>query len=313
MQPTTSTALSLRQLRELYLRHAEKHYRRRSGQPTREHLNMRAAIDHYMHYAGEGFDLARLNRHQIRAWLDQLAAEKLSRPYINACLSRLRRFARWCADLDYISTSPVEQLRLVKPLQPFRTDAREPVKKAPPAIDHFDRILPFLAQPARDVIQLLRLTGARPSELLELTNAEVHIDEHGARLCPLQHKSAHRGKSRVIPLSNRAAAIIDRHWRPLLPADQLFPSSRRSTARGHFTIDGLRAAVKRACKRAGVSGFELYDVRRRVAREVRRAGGLDAAQALLGHSKASTTEIYAPIDETQTSAFDAARRATEVL
>lgn len=305
-----SRPLSLRDLRELYMQHAERHYRRRNGEPTREHLNMRAAIDHYIAYAGETADLAKLNRHQVRAWLDQLVAQDLSRPYINACLSRLRRFVRWCADLDHTPMSVIEQLRLVRPLQPHRTTAREPKEHTPPPADTLDRVIKSMPSPARDVCQLLRLTAARPSELLELVNAEVHLDQQ-PRLTPLQHKTAHHAHQRVIPLSPSAVAIVERFHRPLCPLDSLFPSSRSRS--GHLTITAVRAALIRACRRAGMKPCKLYDLRRRSAREVRRTAGLDAAQALLGHANASTTEIYAPLDAGNLEAFHAAQRAAEVL
>gem|GEM_PF-7101158 len=44
MQSTSSTSLTLYQLAALYNAHALKHYRRRSGELTREHVKLRTAI-----------------------------------------------------------------------------------------------------------------------------------------------------------------------------------------------------------------------------------------------------------------------------
>lgn len=306
---TSRHARTLTELRAGYLIWAERHYRRRSGQPTREHLNMRAAIDRLIRFAGGDSDPAKINRHQIRAWMDQLAAEELTRSYINACLARVRRWVRWAADLDLVPFQVTEDLRRVHPIQQFR-GGREPGHQPPPALEQIAQVLPFLTPRARDVLQLCKLTGARPSELLELTNAEIHIDGVGPRITPLQHKNAHRGHQRVIPLTPAAVLVIQRHWRPLLPLDRLFTSS---SVRGHYTIEAFRAALARGCKRAGVPKFTPYAVRHAVARLVRRERGLDAAQALLGHANASTTEIYAPLDAREVETFNAARTATEVL
>jgi len=301
---------TLPELRALYLVHAAAHYRRRSGAPTREHLNMRAVIDRFISFAGEASPAARINRHQVRAWLDQLAAEKLSRSYCNACLSKLRRFVRWCADLEHIPISIDAALRLVRPLQPFRSTARESAPPSPPPLSAISKLLPFLPAQARHVLHLSTLTGARPSELLELTNAEVHLDSR-PRLTPLQHKCAHHGQHRVIPLNSTAVALIERIHRPLCPGDFLFPSPRNR--RGHYTIEGFRASIARACTRAGLPIFTPYAVRHAVARHVRTAHGLDAAQALLGHSNSSTTEIYAPLQGGDARAFNAASIAAEGL
>ena len=309
MQSTTAPTLSVGELCTLYLAHAASYYRRRDGQPSREHLNIRATLSRFEAFANSTSPAARINRHQVRAWMDQLAAEELSRSYVNQCLQRLRRAVRWAADLEYLPLHVDAELRLVRPLRAHRSPAREPVKRTPPQLSTLAKISPFLPRVARDVIQLAELTGARPSELLTLTNAEVHVDEHGARLTPLQHKTAHHGHQRVIPLCPEALRIVERHWRPLLPLDRLFPSRSR---RGHYTIDGLRSAFKRALKRAGLPDCQLYDIRRAVARTVRAGAGLDAAQALLGHAHASTTEIYAPIstaeERTLAIAHDACAR-----
>jgi len=309
MQDVASSARTLRELADLYIAHARSYYRRKSGDPTGEHANLSATLDRYVRFAGETADPARITRHAVRAWIDQLAAEKLTRPYINACLSRLRRWVRWAADLEYIPMSIDSELRLVRPLAPLRSSAKEPTPRTPPPLSTIDRVAALLPSPARDVLKLSRLTGARPSELLELTCAEVHID-NAARLTPLQHKNAHKGHHRVIPLSAAAVAIVERHHRPLCPLDRLFRGRGR---RGHYTITAYRSALTRACKRAGVSRFVPYDVRHAVARHVRARKGLDAAQALLGHAAASTTEIYAPLDNTNPEAFAAAQRAAEDL
>jgi len=305
-----SAPVLLYELVAMFNSHAAGRYRRRSGQHTREHLNWRAVLDRWMKYAGERSSPAAINRHQVRAWLDQLAAEGLTRGYVNQCLARLRRFVRWAADLDYIPITIDGELRLVRPLVALRSSARESAPRVPPALDEIAKLLPYLPVMARRVLQLSKLTGARPGELLEITNAEIHIDAMGSRLTPLQHKSAHHGRSRVIPLNRAAAQLVESLWRPLCPADFLFSGTSKT---GHYTIEAYRQSIARACKRAGVAHCTPYDVRRAVARAVRSVSGLDATQSLMGHADASTTEIYAPIDASETAAFRLAQRATEVL
>jgi integrase len=307
----TTASLTLHRLRELYLDYALTRYRRRAGEPTREHLNMRAVLDRYVAFAGAASPAAKINRHQARAWMDQLAAERLSRVYCNQCLSRLRRWVKWGVEFDYVPREALEELRLVRPLARFRSPARESDTTPPPALDQIDRVIPFLPNPARDVLRLHRLTGARPSEILALTNAEIHVDDAGARLVPIQHKNAHHGHLRIIPLSTEALAIVALRWKPLLPAERIFESEK--SRRRHYTIEGFRKALARACREAGVRQFTPREVRRAVARHVRKHRGLDAAQALLGHTSASTTEIYAPLAAGDARTLEAARSAAEVL
>lgn len=304
---TAIAAPTVRALIDTYIRHCETYYRRRSGEPTREHLNMRSVLDRFAHFAGEASPAGKINKHQVRAWLDQLStpAEDLSRGYCNACLARVRRFVRWATDLDYLPASIDAELRSVKPLPPFRSRAREtePVQAAP--LDQVRSILPFLPRLARDVVQLLMLTGARVGELLDATNSTLHVDDKGPRLVLTQHKTAHRHRSRVIPLTPAALAIVERYARPLCPMDPIFAPPRRTSKR--YSPDSLRATIKRACARAKVKPFTPHQVRHAVAAKVRSARGLDAACALLGHAHVSMTEHYAPL------AFEHARSGAEVL
>jgi integrase len=292
---------------DAYVHHAHKIYRRRDGSGSGETENIRSVLARWVRYVGPETP-ARLTRHQVRAWLDQLAAENLSRCYVNKCLSILRRCVRWAVDVDLLPLTADGELRLVKGLRPLRSPAREPEKRRPPALSIIEQLLAHLPPVARDVLQLQMLTGARPSELLELTCAEVHSNP--CRLEPLQHKTAHHGHARIIPLCARAAAIIARRWRPLCPLDRLFPGRDPSKP---YSIEGYRAALARASKRAQVAPVRPYDVRHAVGRSVRLSDGLTAAQALLGHADASTTEIYAPADVAEMPLFNLARDAAERL
>lgn len=60
-----------------------------------------------------------------------------------------------------------------------------------------------------------------------------------------------------------------------------------------YTASGIRSLFKRACKRAGISGVTLKDIRPMAATEAKRQG-YNNAQIQIGlvHSKQDTTEGY---------------------
>lgn len=66
---------------------------------------------------------------------------------------------------------------------------------------------------------------------------------------------------------------------------------RRASAR--YTTDSYARAIKRAALRAGVEHWSPNRLRHTAATEIRAHFGLEQAQAVLGHSAARTTEIYA--------------------
>jgi len=87
----------------------------------------------------------------------------------------------------------------------------------------------------------------------------------------------------------------------VLPMKQARPSPR---AGRKFTKDGLRIAIRRAIAKANAerekSGepplpyWTPYQLRYLRAREIRKAHGVEAAQATLGHSEQAMTDHYAP-------------------
>jgi site-specific recombinase XerC len=124
------------------------------------------------------------------------------------------------------------------------------------------------------------------------------------------HKNAHHGHKRVIPLNQAARKIVQR-WIDCCDAEDeyLFRPIRCYTdERGtRYTHRTLAQAVRRAAKKAGVPPWSPNQIRHSVATEVRKALGLEAAQTLLGHARAATTEIYAEPDAS------AAQRAADLL
>jgi len=149
---------------------------------------------------------------------------------------------------------------------------------------------------------------------------------------PPNHKTQHRGHSRVIPIGPKGQAIL----RPFLdrPVDAYLFSpaeaeaeirAKRHAARktplscgnrpgtnrkanpqwkpgDRYTRDTYYRAVQhaiRAARKAGIDvpDFHPHQLRHTAATEVRRALGRDAARALLGHRTLTILDHYAEIDE----------------
>lgn len=303
-QHASPTALAV--VVPLYIAHARVYYRRRDGSPTREHLNLAATLASLVRHAGHDFDVARLDRRVVKAWMNGLILEDLSRGYINASLGRIRRFARWAVEQELAPAAVVAELSAVRALPAHRSDAREPEPRAAADLDQVRAVLAYMPGAARDICRLLILTGARLSEILEARNRDVVEDASGVKIAPRQHKTAHRNRTREIPLNAAAVAIIAPYRRPLCPMDPIFPPAGEGR-RASRSPDSVRGAIRRACKRAGLPAWTPHQLRHAVAQVVRDRDGLDAACALLGHASVDMTEHYAPLS------FEQARRAAQLL
>jgi integrase len=63
-----------------------------------------------------------------------------------------------------------------------------------------------------------------------------------------------------------------------------------------YTDISYRRAVHRACKKAKVPQWSPNRLRHTRASEIRQRYGLEAAQVVLGHTKADVTQVYAERD-----------------
>ncbi|MET4241833.1 site-specific integrase [Bradyrhizobium barranii] len=151
---------------------------------------------------------------------------------------------------------------------------------------------------ATAAVRLLMLTGARLREILHLRWVEVDLDRGVLRLA-----DSKTGK-KTIYLPTAALDII-----------------KSLTRLGAFVIAGESAGTKNEkpradlkrpwtaiCKRAGVSGVRIHDLRHSFASVgIGDQMGLPVIGTLLGHADPSTTQRYAHL------ADEAARRAVEAI
>jgi integrase len=226
---------------------------------------------------------------------------------------------------ELVPPSVYQALAAVAGLEKGRSAAKERDPVLPVDPQHFEAALPFLTATVRALACFQRLTGCRPGEACRLRADQ--IDRSGALWYyrPRRHKTAHRGKARVVVIGPQAQAVIA----PLLlaagPDGYLF-SPRRSvrafreaqraarktrvqpsqadrskadpkrSPRERYYRQSYVTAVRRACKKAGVPHWHPNQLRHLHATEVRKRYGLEGAQVALGHSKADVTQVYAERD-----------------
>jgi integrase len=285
--------LTVERLAALYIAHAQEYYRRRDGRPTREHLNIRANVASFVRTLPANLPAHAVSDAHVKDWLAAMAKAGRCRTYINSSLGRVKRMYVWAKDSGLLSAREIFEVCSVKPLKRFRCAAIEPEPTTPADLDALSRVMRDVPAAARDVLTVLALTGARCGEVAEARVRDVAVNGLAATLSPLQHKTAHHGQARAIPLFGRALDIIrTRATRARKPDAPLFPSPRQPGR--SIDTQYVRANLRRACRRLGIDVITPHQIRHAVARATRASLGRDAAQALLGHTSPEMTEIYAP-------------------
>jgi integrase len=153
-------------------------------------------------------------------------------------------------------------------------------------------------QEIADVLRLLLLTGARRNEVLEARWEQFDLK---AGIWNKPHSATKQAREHSVPLSAPARELLHRRYeqqRSDMP--WVFPG------RGDKPRRDMSYTWKRICKRAGIYGLRIHDLRHSYASHLVNAGfSLPVIGQLLGHSQIATTARYSHLYD------DVQRHATE--
>jgi integrase len=320
----TAPDLTVNELLLQYWRWAEEHYRDAEGNLSRELENVALAIRPLRHTYGHtpAREFGPLALRTVRAGMVKAG---LCRAVVNNRVNRIRRAFKWAASYELVPPAVHEALRTVAGLQRGRGEAREadPVRAAPEA--HVNATLPLLPAPVRAMAELQLLTGMRAGEVMVMRAIDLNTGGPVWTYRPAGHKNKHRGRDRVIFLGPQAQEVIKPFLTANLEAYLFSPRAyietvRRRRAEGRKTKRtpseakrrrkanpmrqpgerygrrSYRVAIVRACRKACVPEWSPLQLRHTAATLIRAKYGLEAAKAILGHTRVETSQIYAERD-----------------
>ena len=259
----------------------------------------------------------------FKAVRTKLVDSGLSISTIRDRMGIIRRMIGWGVENELLPGDALHRIKSVAPLR-VRRDRVKPRKKVQPAPEeHIEAILPHVNPTIRAMVELQALTGMRPGEVWQMTTGQINRSGELWLYGPEKHKTIDWGKDRTIPLGPKAQELLrpwlkadpdatlfspreaaERHYeasrRPDQPARKTTKAKsrkRKKTPAWHrheaYNKNSYAQAIARGCVRAGVPVFTPNQIRHTYATRIRREYGLEAAQVLLGHSKADVTQIYA--------------------
>jgi integrase len=308
-----------------YWAFAAGYYRLPSGRPSSEQHCLRAALRPLKALYGHT-PAAAFGPLALKAVRERMVESGLCRGTVNKHVHRVKRVFRWAAAEALVPPSAYHGLQAVAGLARGRTAARETEPVKPVAEAFVDAVLPLVLPPVAAMVELQRLTGARPGEVCAMRACDLDMTGAVWLYRPPRHKTAWRGKGRVIALGPRAQAVVRPFLTPAaevplfsparaLAARAAEPRARRQTQvppsqQGRraknpkrrpgdcYTNRAYLTAVRRACRKAGVPHWHPNQLRHTFATRARRQFGLEAAQVALGHARADVTQVYAERDLT---------------
>lgn len=329
--PPQGEDLLLSELALAYLDHLEGRFAPREGQPHPEVRQTRVVLEEALALYPdlEASELSPLRLERVR---DRLVARGNCRGQVNAQISRVKRCYRWASSRQLVPKLVHLALLDLEGLKRGQTRAPEGTRRRPVSKEDYEAVLPHLLPPLAAVVELLWWSGARPTEILKLTMADLDRSGPVWILRPAHHKLENKGLGREIPLGPRAQAVLKPWFRadpnaylfqpaealetqatarrqarqtPLWPSHLAAKAAQKAKreAEGRsrqvqesYGQAALRTAVGRACKAAGVSVWSPYQLRHAAASRIAREEGYEIARVILGHKHIRTTEVYVEAD-----------------
>ncbi len=249
----------------------------------------------------------------------------VSRREVNKRIGRIRRVFKWAVSEELAPAGLHHALCAVAALRAGQTTAYERPRVKPVDEATVEATLPHLPPVVADMVRLQLLGGMRPGEVCVVRPCDIDRTGETWIYRPHRHKGIWRDRERMIYFGPKAQAVLA----PYLERDpesycfspreselwrRAKQRQKRKTAVQPTQIDrrvdvpmrrpgtsyprvAYSKAISRTCERRGLPSWHPNQLRHAAATRIRKEFGLDAAQAVLGHSQLGVTQIYAERDE----------------
>lgn len=213
-KPSGHPAISINEMLLAYWQFAETYYSK-DGQPTKELECMKEAIWPLRQLYGLT-PAADFGPQALKAVRQHMVSEQhLCRNVVNRRIGRIKRVFKWAVAEELVPPSTFHGLQALPGLRFGRTEARETEPVKPVDDQHVDATLPYVTPHVRAMIQVQRLTGMRPDDVVSMRPGD--IDQSGDVWIyeRRDHKNRWRGHRRLIPIGPKAQAVL----KPFLDRD----------------------------------------------------------------------------------------------
>jgi integrase len=317
--------LTINELILAYVRFADSYYLK-DGHPTVEPGNIRLVLRLMRRLYGST-PASSFGPLALKLVREEMIRAGNCRTEINRRVGRIVRMFKWGVSEELISPSVYQALCTVPGLRKGRSAARERTPVKPVSEEIVLAVKPFVSRQVWAMIELQRLTGMRPGEVVLMRSGDIDTSGDVWVYVPHRCKSEHHDKQREVLLGPRACELL-RPWLRSEPGAYLFspaeameeqraqrrqgrktrvqPSQTHRRKRkprkqpgDHYTVGSYRRAIQIACEKSGVAKWHPHQLRHGAATEIRKRFGIEAARIILGHEDVRTAQIYAEQDRSR--------------
>lgn len=229
---------------------------------------------HSLKAAGDSRPLNTITRKHLDEMISELQKQGLSHETINTYIRRIKGAMNMAVEWKYLAASPFMKVKQVKGEDkiPRFLHGKE-IKLLFKAITDLD---------FKNMVYLYIHTGCRRAELVRLKWKDVETMS-GRWVITVEKTKTHT--QRIVKANTEAARVIEGMARGE-PGDYVFPRWR--------TPDAVTRLFRKYADASGIPHIRLHDLRHTTASHMVMAGvPLKTVAQVLGHSRTSTTDIYA--------------------
>jgi integrase len=144
----------------------------------------------------------------LKSVRQQFVENGASRTYCNRLTDIIRRMFKWASSEQLVPVSTWQALTTVSGLRCDHTEAPENERIGPVEESIVDATLQQLSDTVAAMVRIQRLTGMRPDEVCRLCPCEVDRSDEVWTFTPSHHKTAHRGRKRVVFIGPKGQEIL---------------------------------------------------------------------------------------------------------
>ena len=202
--------------------------------------------------------------------------------------SSINQFLKYLIDENYIANIEINNVSIMSEKKLPHVLSPNEIDKL---IDFYNHDL-FISSRNKTIIDFMYSTGCRVSELINVEESDIDIEEAFVRL------EGKGSKQRIVPLGSKVLINLE-NYLPLRNKVKKNKNNKLFISKSYKNLD--RTAVFRIIKFTGVKAGihkELYPhILRHSAATHMLEGGCDlrTVQEFLGHSSVSTTQIYTKV------------------
>lgn len=321
--------LTISELAHRFWEHAKVYYVKPDGSQTSEVSCFKQVLKPLKEFYGSK-PVPEFGPLALKAVRHHMIQMNWVRGNINKQIGRLKMIFRWGVAEELVDPAVYQKLIAVPGLKRGRCAAKEsmPVKPVPEL--YIEAIQPHVSPQVWALVQLQLSTAARSGELVTMRAGQLNRSGKVWTYSPAEHKTAHHDHERTIYIGPRGQEMLApfllgrdseeylfsaeaaelkrrqeihaRRKTPLScgnsPGTNIVASPERKPG-DHYTRDSYRRAIQRACVKAGVPTWHPHQLRHNAATIIRLQFGLEAAQLLLGHTRADMTQVYAEVNDSK--------------